>query len=253
MPSSDLKKLSRRAAGGVLRLLPVALRQRIRPAVRTPQPPATPRALPLQDMDPQEDLHAFWRQPAPHGNVPRTYIGPVQRSKVLLQLLADLPQDARILEVGCNVGRNLAYLYDHGYTSLQGIEINPHAVELLRETYPQLADVPVHVGPAEEILPELPADSFDLVYTMAVIEHIHPDASAVFDEMVRVGSSILAIEPAGRRSHRQYPHDVPEIFRARGMRMVSSRPMTEFPELQRDRGLRPFTAYRFVRSDTAVT
>ncbi len=201
----------------------------------------------LRRMDTLTTLHDFWRQAEPEGNVPASYIGPVGRSAALLELISDLPHDARILEVGCNVGRNLAYLYDHGYTQVEGVEISPHAVDLLRRTYPQLASVVVHVGAAGEVLPRLAAGSFDLVFTMAVIEHIHPDESHVFDEMVRVADEVLAIEPRNRFSHRQFPHDVPEIFGSRGMQLVSSRPMSDFPSNASDSAMKFFTAMRFSR------
>ncbi|NHN55362.1 class I SAM-dependent methyltransferase [Calidifontibacter sp. DB0510] len=200
-------------------------------------------------MDRQSTLHAFWRQPAPVGNVPQTYIAQVGRSKALHELIKDLPKDARILEVGCNVGRNLAYLHDQGYHNLQGIEINQHAVDLLRETYPQLADVPIHVGPAGEQLPLLPDDSLDLVFTMAVIEHIHPDEAHIFDEMVRTSREVLTIEPDGRLTHRQYPHNVQEIFTGRGLRLVRQARMSQFPEWGDGRsGMHEFAAHRFTRT-----
>jgi SAM-dependent methyltransferase len=201
-------------------------------------------------MDKLASLHEFWRQPTPPGNNPNDYIKATGRSQALLELISDLPKDAHILEVGCNVGRNLAYLYDHGYTNLEGIEINPHAVQLLRQTFPQLAAVPVRIGPAGEMLPDLKSDSFDLVYTMAVIEHIHPDESSVFDNMVRISPQILAIEPPGRLSHRQFPHDVPEVFRSRGMKLVSTRSMGDFPSNAKDLTIHLFNAYRFQRRDT---
>ncbi|MDN5767001.1 MAG: class I SAM-dependent methyltransferase [Humibacillus sp.] len=171
----------------------------------------------------------------------------------MLKLIDDLPTDARILEVGCNVGRNLAYLVDHGYSHVEGVEISPHAVELLRETYPQLSDTSIHLGSAEDILPSLADDSFDLVFTMAVIEHIHPSSTQVFDEIVRIGKSVLAIEPPGRTSHRQYPHDVPQIFASRGLRLVSSQPMSSFPATANDTGIAIFSAYRFERAEPAAT
>jgi hypothetical protein len=98
------------------------------------------------------------------------------------------------------------------------------------------------------VLPGLADDSFDLVFTMAVIEHIHPSSTKVFDDMARVGKSILSIEPPGRTSHRQYPHDVPKIFTSRGLRMVSSTPMSEFPQTANDKGIAIFSAYRFERT-----
>lgn len=200
-------------------------------------------------MDRPEVLYEFWRQPTPPGNSSHDYIRQVGRSMVLRELISDLPETARILEVGCNVGRNLAYLHDNGYRQVEGVEINPHAVELLRTTYPQLADVPVHVGPAEEVLPGLPDDGYDLVYTMAVLEHIHPDHSTVFDEIVRIGRSVLAIEPSGGVSHRQFPHDIPKVFTSRGLRLVSARSMADFPETARDKAIAKYFAFRFSRRE----
>src|SRR5262249_36171990 len=146
-------------------------------------------------------------------------------------------------------GRNLAYLHDNGYPRVEGIEISPHAVEMLRKTYPQLADVTIHLGPAADLLPKLPDDGYDLVFTMAVLEHIHPGQSAVFAEIVRVGRSVLAIEPRRDSSHRSFPWDVPKEFTGRGLRLVSSRSMRDFPETAEDNGINWFYAHRFVRPD----
>jgi SAM-dependent methyltransferase len=190
-------------------------------------------------------LHEFWRQPAPSGNDPRDYLKPTHRSAALLEMVKDLPKDARILEVGCNVGRNLAYLHDHGYTQVEGVEINAHAVELLREHHPQLADREIHLGTAEEVLPGFGDRSFDLVFTMAVLEHIHPDSVIVFDSMARIASEVLAIEPDPRRTHRTFPHDIPRLFVSRGMELVSATPMKDLVPPDVDATIQRFVGYRF--------
>jgi hypothetical protein len=84
---------------------------------------------------------------------------------------------------------------------------------------------------------------------MAVLEHIHPAHSVVFDEMVRIGRCVLAIEPTGRTSHRQYPHDIPTVFGDRGMRLVCSPRMADLLDTKRDKALATFFAYRFVRPE----
>lgn len=183
-------------------------------------------------MDDRSSLREFWTQPSLERNDPAGYVLPIGRSRILEELLAaaQVPKEARILEVGCNVGRNLAYLHDQGRTHLAGIEVNPHAVEMLRRTYPQLVDVPIYVGAAEDILPTIEDDSFDVVYTMAVLEHIHPDSKVVFDRIAQIGSAVLAIEPKGSLSHRTFPHDVPALFVARGMRLVREKALGEHPD-----------------------
>ncbi|WP_392426268.1 class I SAM-dependent methyltransferase [Barrientosiimonas humi] len=206
----------------------------------------------LRRMEAQSTLHDFWRQPLPHGNTPQAYLGPVHRSRALHRLIKDLDGDSKILEVGCNVGRNIAYLHDNGYPEVAGIEISPHAVKMLREKYPQLEGREVHIGPAGDILPGFEDDSFDLIYTMAVIEHLHPvEAAPVFDAMVRVAPNILAIEPENRLSHRQYPHDIVKEFTDRGMVHVSTTPMVEAITDHYEAAMEDYQAYRFVRADRA--
>ena len=97
------------------------------------------------------------------------------------------------------------------------------------------------------MLPKLADDSFDLVFTMAVIEHIHPDEAHVFDEMVRIAHDVLAIEPENRLTHRQFPHDVPEIFTSRGLTLVDSTPMGSFEENANDSSMKYYTGHRFSR------
>ncbi len=196
-------------------------------------------------IDARPDLHDFWRQPAPDGNVPSAYIAPVHRSRALVSLIKDLPKDAAILEVGCNVGRNLAFLHDSGYRNLTGIEISPHAARLLRETYPQLVDASVKVGAAEEVLPGFEDKRFDLVFTMAVLEHIHPDSTSVFENMARVARSLLTIEPERHASHRQYPHDIRAIFTGLGFELVHSVSMGELPDTADDPAIAQYFAWRF--------
>ena len=182
---------------------------------------------PMMDRD---QLLKFWQQPEPEGNVPDSYIGATHRSEMLLEQLGPLPFGSRILEVGCNVGRNLAYLKDRGYPNVEGVEISPHAVALLRKTYPQLADADIHVGAAETVLPSL--SPYDLVFTMAVLEHIHPDSVDVFDEIARLGRAVVAVEPSPNSPHdtsRQHPHDLEAEFTHRGLRLVSIAELRDNP------------------------
>lgn len=197
----------------------------------------------------RDRLLEFWRQREPDGNVPEGYLRPIWRSELLAELLANIPKDARVLEIGCNVGRNLAYLADQGYARLEGIEISPHAVELLRASYPQLADAEIHLGPVEEVLPRL-GESYGVVFTMAVLEHIHPDSAGVFEHIARLGDTVLAIEPSPERSptsSRQFPHDLQGELGGRGMKLVSLTNLTDHPLAARD-DLSHYAAYRFERA-----
>jgi SAM-dependent methyltransferase len=175
-------------------------------------------------MDERDDLYEFWRQESPEGNFFEAIDANPRSGTICTALLGLVDTNARILEVGCNVGRNLNHLNKMGFKNLAGIEINPHAVERLRQSYPNLKDVPVHVGTAESVLPGIGDNEFDVVFTMAVLEHIHPDSVHVYGHIARIAKKhVLAIEPrveVNNTSHRQHPWDVPKEYAKHGLRPI---------------------------------
>jgi spore coat polysaccharide biosynthesis protein SpsF len=75
------------------------------------------------------------------------------------------------LECGSNIGRNIGFLsvlYPEAKKSL--IEISPAAYEVVTERYQPDSSFN---GPILES--DFPEKSFDLVYTIGVLIHIHPD------------------------------------------------------------------------------
>lgn len=186
---------------------------------RVAQPP-TPRPRALL---PKEELHAFWRDPD-RVNRPEEYLAHKGRSEFLLRFLSPyLGPDVSVLEIGCNVGRNLAHLHDAGYRRLIGIELNGEALAVLRATYPSLGSTATLVNaPVEEAISEMLDQSVDIAFTMAVLEHLHPDSEWVFDEMVRVtGSTIVTVEDEHGVSRHHTPRDYRTVFEARGLRQVA--------------------------------
>lgn len=87
------------------------------------------------------------------------------------------------------------------------MEISEHAVKRLRIEYPCLAMIRVDIGPAELLIQKYNSNSVDVIFTMAVLEHVHPDSRFVFKEIARVARKyVIAIEPRqGKHSHMQYP------------------------------------------------
>ena len=53
----------------------------------------------------------------------------VTRTEMNRKFLGDLPKDARILEVGCNLGNQLMLLQQLGFTNLYGVEVQQGALE----------------------------------------------------------------------------------------------------------------------------
>lgn len=101
----------------------------------------------------------------------RTRFG-VDRTAMNEEFLGDVPRDARILEVGCNVGMQLNLLAGMGFTNLYGIEINRFAIE---RSHALNAGLPISVVQGTALDLPFKGDWFDLVYTSGVLIHIHPD------------------------------------------------------------------------------
>ena len=100
--------------------------------------------------------------------------------------------DARVLEVGCGVGRHLAALAEEGFSALAGVDVNDDALAVLRETYPELATVgEFHAATIEEYVQSVETDAFDAVFSVETLQHIHPNATWVFEELARVSSDLL--------------------------------------------------------------
>lgn len=93
----------------------------------------------------------------------------ISRTKMNQEFLNDLKKSMRILEIGCNIGNQLACLRRMGFANLYGIEINDYAINCLkRENFgiktiqTSALDIPFQ------------DESFDLVFTSCSLIHIAP-------------------------------------------------------------------------------
>lgn len=121
----------------------------------------------------------------------------IKRSEYLKNKILEtkIKHDEQILEIGSNVGRNLNYLSEHGFTSLVGIEINKLAVEIMRKEFPKLRYARMLTGSVESMIKLLDTDSIALTFSMAVLMHINPRSHFIFKEIARVTKNfIITIE-----------------------------------------------------------
>jgi SAM-dependent methyltransferase len=182
------------------------------------------------------DLHEYWRDPPDEGNRAESYLGAgtEARSRFLVELAGSyVDRDARVLEVGCNVGRNLEALREAGFANLNAVEISARALELLRERHPELAaQATLHNRSVEDFARELRDGEYDLIYTMAVMEHIHPDSEWVFAELARAtAGALITVEDERAVTWRHFPRDYREVFEARGLEQVEERTLTAAEDL----------------------
>lgn len=172
-------------------------------------------------MKSRKELLAYWRNPDP-SNIPGRYLSSAraERSEFLVNLLLSIgvTSNHTILEIGCNSGRNLMHLWKAGYRRLKGIEINPEAVKLMHDRLPYLkADV--RVGPVEKVLPKI--EAVDVIFTLAVLVHIHPESEFIFREMVnRARRYIVTIEDEHTEGTRHCARNYQEVFESLGMKQI---------------------------------
>lgn len=173
------------------------------------------------------ELHRYWKQPWDGSNRSQDYAKEEKKKKRRSQFSVDTIKryadlDAKILEIGCNVGRNLNYLFLAGFKNLYGIEISEEAVKLLEEYYPEMAaHSQIYNLAVESIIRTIEDEKFDIVLTMAVLEHIHTDSEWIFSEIVRITRNwLVTIEDEWSISWRHFLRNNKNIFECLGMKEI---------------------------------
>lgn len=174
-------------------------------------------------LGPQKSLSGvldYWRDPPDANNLPVRYahVDMARTDFLVAKIARHFSTSASIMEIGCNAGRNLAGLYRAGFKNLSAIEISEKAVSQMRRSFPELSEVTIDIAPAEEAIKR--AGQFDLIFTLAVLEHIHYDSDWVMDEMALRAGHILVIEDENQISTRHFPRNYRREFEKRGFRQI---------------------------------
>jgi SAM-dependent methyltransferase len=118
----------------------------------------------------------------------------VARRKILAALIAreaDLPEDARILEIGCGTGHNFEML--KGFGRLDALEVDEKARALARRRLGRaVGDAPL------PDLPGIPDGRYDLIALLDVLEHVDDRAESLrsIAAKLRPDGKILVTVPA---------------------------------------------------------
>jgi len=103
------------------------------------------------------------------------------------EFIGSLDREAKILEVGTNVGNQLLYLHRMGFKNLYGVEINQLAV---RKAKARIKSANIIEGSAFDI--PFKDMYFDMVFTAGVLIHISPaDIKRVIGEIYRVSRKYI--------------------------------------------------------------
>ena len=166
----------------------------------------------------RKDQIDYWLNPTSE-NLPHKYFECKGRSRMLVDTVKNkiaLEFDRTIIELGCNVGRNLMYLEMAGYTNLTGIDVNPKALDMV--TFNSC----LMLGPIEKVLPTI-LQPYGLVFTMAVLQHIPPENDKIFEHVARLGKyNLLTIEDEGCSSTRHFPRNYKDVFENLGLEQVKA-------------------------------
>ena len=129
------------------------------------------------------------RNPHSTAEMDEVYVGDcgVSRTEMNRDFLGTIDKGTSILEVGANVGTQLQFLHDQGFSKMLGVDVNRHAVTEAKQLYPAIDvieasgfDLPFKDG------------TFELVYTSGVLIHISPDdIRSIMEEMYRVSSRYI--------------------------------------------------------------
>jgi 2-polyprenyl-3-methyl-5-hydroxy-6-metoxy-1,4-benzoquinol methylase len=131
----------------------------------------------------------YWASPYDEPNSPIAYSKHNKRSEYLLSVLPLYVKNTEsILEIGCNIGRNLNALFENGYTNLTGIDINAEALKQSKKVYPNL-DVNLINQTIENWVSE--KDKFDCIFSMAVMVHIPYESDWVFKKISKKAKKTL--------------------------------------------------------------
>jgi len=105
----------------------------------------------------------------------------ISRTEINRKFLDEVHKEARILEVGCNIGNQLLLLQSLGYTNLYGVDVQEYALRAARARTRniELSSASAFGLPFED-------GYFDLVFTAGVLIHISPNnLPAALDEIYR--------------------------------------------------------------------
>jgi hypothetical protein len=158
----------------------------------------------------------YWTNP-PSKNTTDKYIVHTERSEFLYKVIQPhIAKSFNIIEYGCNCGRNLNYLFEKGYKNLSGIELNSDAIKLMQKEYAEMAkSINIMHGTIEHFVSGVTGfteNEFDLGFSMAVFNHIHPDSDWIFEKIAYACKMLVVIEIETKDGSRTFKRNYKDVF-----------------------------------------
>ena len=135
--------------------------------------------------------------------------------------------NAPILDLGCNSGRHIEYLYNHGLRNLTGVDIMNNALLFFKDRCPDIHTNSTLVHDYfQRFLRNIPDNQYEIVYSVgATIELVHPSFDIIGD-MCRVSSSYVML--LVQENNHSYPRFYVSEFKKHKFSLIHSvRPILE--------------------------
>tara|TARA_Y100000816_G_C25969151_1_gene505730 strand:+ start:215 stop:940 length:726 start_codon:yes stop_codon:yes gene_type:complete len=128
-------------------------------------------------------------------------------------------KDDSILDLGCNSGRHLNYLYNHGYKNLNGVDIMKSALDTFDKAFPNCSKVTNKKHDLfQNFLLNSSNSKYKMVYSVgATIELIHPSFD-IIHEMCRVASKYICL--LVQENSQEYPRFYVHEFKKNNFKLL---------------------------------
>jgi SAM-dependent methyltransferase len=153
---------------------------------------------------------AYWKRQVvgnPHG--PQKFEKLQPGSDILMKEVEELVSGpvARVLDLGCNVGRHMNVLAERGFRNLYGVDVQSEALRLMPEVFPALKGIAkVTEATFQDYLPGVEDGFFEVVFTCGATVEVVSPSFPICREMARVASRgvVLNISESGHAYPRQW-------------------------------------------------
>lgn len=161
----------------------------------------------------------YWANPYDEQNYPIAYSKYTKRSEYLLSVFSKyIDNTSTILELGCNVGRNLNALLNAGYTKISGVDINKNALRECKRIYPKMNAQLINSTIEKWALGD---DKYDCIFSMAVMIHIPYESDWIFKKISkRAKKFLITIEDEKNITWKHFPRNYKKIYCRYGWKQI---------------------------------